>query len=568
MRKKALFSIVCTVLLFTASTGSRGADEGVITDPLPTTPATLPQPVPDAVPVDPVAQAIQTNLMPPVVPIPAPRFAIDTAVLDYYGQRGFRPAWGQDEDVDQLLSGVAAVTADGLDPADFALADLTRARSVLHDAAATSEQRASFDTRATRTYVLAVLELRRGKVDPASLDRQWNVHPGAVDDSGADIKEILDSLDHHQVGQTFASAPPSNPLYTQLRDGLAHLRAVHEHGGWPEVPAGPQLQMGVDDPAVAILRRRLVSGGYLESNNVHSHKFDAPLAAAVKKFQVEQYLPANGRILPETLAALNIPLDQRINQVRVNMERARWLLYKLAETFVVVDIAGYKIAMYQDGKPIWRSRVQVGKPYRSTPVFQSQITYITFNPTWTVPPTILTEDILPKVIKNSGYLAANHIRVFDRQGAEVNPAGVDWPNAHGLTLRQDAGPTNSLGQVVIRFPNPYAIYLHDTPHRELFNKQVRATSSGCIRVEHPLELVRLLFNDTDHWNDSAIQAQLATGKTTNIRLPVKVPVLMAYWTVDLQTGGRVSFKPDVYGHDQPLLRALDKPVPAVSQVGG
>jgi len=307
------------------------------------------------------------------------------------------------------------------------------------------------------------------------------------------------------------------------------------------------------------LRARLVAGGYLAPSKKPRTDYDDSVAAAVKKYQAEQYLGADGVAGAATLAALNVPVEARIDQVRVNMERARWLLYKLQGTFVIVDIAGYKVAFYRDGKAIWRSRVQVGKPFRSTPVFQSEITYVTFNPTWTVPPTILVKDMLPKIQRDPGYLAANRIRALDREGNVLDPATVDWNNARGITLRQDAGPDGSLGQVAIRFPNEYSIYLHDTPHRELFAQSRRATSSGCIRVENPLQLVELLFNDPVRWNSAGIQAQLANGKTENIRLPVKVPVLLAYWTVDLSSDGRVMFKPDVYGYDSAVLRGLNLP---------
>lgn len=299
--------------------------------------------------------------------------------------------------------------------------------------------------------------------------------------------------------------------------------------------------------------------GYLEPQKGKRTDYDGAVIAAVKKYQTEQYLGADGVAGVTTLAALNVPVQARIDQVRVNMERARWLLYKLQGTFVIVDIAGYKVALYRDGQPIWRSQVQVGKPFRSTPIFQAEITYVTFNPTWTVPPTILKEDVLPKILSNPNYLSANRIRPYDREGKMLDPSTVDWSNPRGITLRQDAGPENSLGQVVIRFPNDYAIYLHDTPHRDLFAKNVRATSSGCIRVENPLQLVELLFNDPVRWNSAGIQKQLANGKTENIRLPVKVPVLLAYWTVDMGSSGRVAFKPDVYGYDDPVLKALNLP---------
>jgi len=225
----------------------------------------------------------------------------------------------------------------------------------------------------------------------------------------------------------------------------------------------------------------------------------------------------------------------------------------------VVDIAGYQVVYYKDGKPVWRSRVQVGKPYRSTPVFKSKITYLTLNPTWTVPPTILKNDILPKLRRNPGYLAANRIRVLDSQGRELSPASVDWANPRGIVLRQDAGPGNSLGRLVIRFPNDYAVYMHDTPHQELFASEQRTYSSGCIRVEHPRELAELLLDDPVQWNRAGIDRAIDTLKTQTVMLPRPVPLLLAYWTVDLREDGRVGFRPDVYRRDPPLLAALARP---------
>jgi murein L,D-transpeptidase YcbB/YkuD len=373
------------------------------------------------------------------------------------------------------------------------------------------------------------------------------------------VNSFFAALDDHDVARAFAQAPPQEAVYRSMRLALAQLRQVRDAGGWPKVTEGQSIKPGMDDVAVTQLRARLVAGGYLEPHQGKRTDYDDKVIAAVKKYQTEQYLGADGVAGAATLAALNVPVEARIDQVRVNMERARWLLYKLQGTFVVVDIAGYKVALYRDGQPIWRSRVQVGKPFRSTPVFQSEITYVTFNPTWTVPPTILVKDMLPKIQQNPGYLAANRIKALDREGNVLDPSGIDWYNARGITLRQDAGPENSLGQVVIRFPNDYAIYLHDTPHRELFAKSMRATSSGCIRVENPLQLVELLFNDPVRWNSEGIQKQLAKGKTENIKLAIKIPVLLAYWTVDLSNDGRVTFKPDVYGYDSPVLRRLNLP---------
>jgi murein L,D-transpeptidase YcbB/YkuD len=518
-----------------------------------------------AAPDDAVGLAIQATLEPLRSAFPPlltsrrhQRVDVSRVVLDFYMHRNYRAAWTDDRDVTQLLKSLEETRIDGLNPADFRIAELAQAHETLMAAMPSAAQRAMFDMAATRTFITALLQLRRGKVDPARLDIHWNFEP-AGGNAREDMNSLFAALDDHDVARAFVEAPPQEEIYRNLREGLARLRQVRDAGGWPKVTEGQSLKPGMDGVAVAQLRARLVAGGYLDAHLAKKAGYDDKVIAAVKKYQAEQYLGADGVAGAATLAALNVPVEARIDQVRVNMERARWLLYKLQGTFVIVDIAGYKVAMYRDGLPIWRSRVQVGKPVRSTPVFQAEITYITFNPTWTVPPTILKQDVIPKVQNDPGYLAANRIRVLDREGNVLDPSDVDWSNPRGIHLRQDAGPDSSLGQVVIRFPNDYAIYLHDTPHRELFAKTVRATSSGCIRVENPLQLVELLFNDPVRWNSAGIQKQLANGRTENVLLPEKVPVLLAYWTVDLSNDGRVTFKPDIYDYDARVLQGLSQP---------
>lgn len=486
----------------------------------------------------------------------------DAAEADFYAQRRDLPAWGDAENTRQLLAGLRATVFDGLHPDDYHVDALARTVASLQASSATPAQRADFDLAATHAYISALLQLRRGKGDPRVLDKQWNFNPATIDPT-QDMALIIDAVNTHRVAQAFARAPPQNVIYGKLRDGLATLRAIENSGGWPSIPAGAPLKPGAVDPRVTSLRSRLVIGGYLDPSLATGDTYDQPLQAAVRRFQSEQYLPVTGTLGNATLAVLNVSVAARIDQVRVNLERARWLLHALQGTFVVVDIAGYKVSYYRNGQRLWRSRVQVGKPFRSTPIFQAQMTHITFNPTWTVPPTILAKDILPKVRKNPGYLAAHRIRVLNAKGEVIPASSVNWNAPRGITLRQDAGPDNSLGRVAIRFPNPYAVYLHDTPHKSLFSSDQRATSSGCIRVENPLRLVQLLFNDPVKWSAAAIDAKLQTTTTENVSLPNKVPLLLAYWTVDLTDDGRVTFKSDVYGRDAALLKALDAPVPAL-----
>lgn len=477
------------------------------------------------------------------------------AVAAFYEQNRFAPAWTPDT-FDQLLAALRGVAGDGLDPQDYALGELERRRAVLADPRATPQQRAQLDLLATDACLAALLHLYRGKVDPATLDTHWNFDPRQLDQAQG-LKAVRDALAQGTIDALFARARPQHPYYGQLRTALAKLREVAAQGGWPAIADGPTLKPGSHDPRVPALRQRLQLVGHAVGDGADD-LYDPALEAALKQFQREQYLAADGHLGKATLAALNVPVAARIDQLRANLERARWLLHQLQGEFVVVDIAGYQVIYYKDGKPVWRSRVQVGKPYRSTPVFKSKITYLTLNPTWTVPPTILKNDILPKLRKDHGYLAANRIRVLDSQGRELSPASVDWANPRGIVLRQDAGPGNSLGRLVIRFPNDYAVYMHDTPHQELFANQQRTYSSGCIRVERPRELAELLLDDP-RWDRAGIDRAIDTLKTQTVMLREPVPLLLAYWTVDLREDGRVGFRPDVYRRDPPLLAALARP---------
>jgi len=223
-------------------------------------------------------------------------------------------------------------------------------------------------------------------------------------------------------------------------------------------------------------------------------------------------------------------------------------------------VAGFQVRYVRDRAVIWRARVQVGQPYRQTPIFRSAIDEVVLNPTWTVPPGILGKDILPAVRRDPAYLDKRGLRVIDRNGRPV--AGIDFARYTAATfpfmIRQDPGPTNALGRVKMMFPNPYLVYLHDTPSQGLFEREQRAFSSGCIRTERPLELAELLLANPQQWYRAAIDAVVDSGKTRTIRLPKPVPVLILYWTIDRDDQGAIVFKPDPYGRDPKLLKALDR----------
>lgn len=492
---------------------------------------------------------------------------IAQGVAEFYRRRDFAPAWDDDKRVGQLLDALADLRYDGLNPQDYGLDKLRaqhRQRRNLN-----AGELADFDVLATHAYLLSLVHLYRGKVDPGQLDPRWNFDAHTLDPQQG-MQVAIDAVAGNDIGTAFDRARPQQPIYPRLRAAMKQLYAVEADGGWPPIADGPTLKPGMHDARVPALRRRLQASGIDPAGPTSTHGndddlYDAGLSAAISQFQREQYLAVDGNVGAATRAALNVPLQARIDQLRANLERGRWLLHEIHGDFVLVDIAGYKVHFFQNGVSTWSSRVQVGKPYRSTPEFKSQITYITVNPTWTVPPTIYRKDVLPKLKTDPDYLTRQRMKVLDASGKELDPASIDWNNPGNILLRQDAGDDAALGQVVIRFPNPYSIYLHDTPHQRMFGERQRAFSSGCIRVEHPLELVERLFDPASGWSRAAIEQAIASGITRNITLPRKIPILLVYWTVDLPghvgkatgTGGeRVAFKPDVYSRDPALIRAL------------
>jgi murein L,D-transpeptidase YcbB/YkuD len=481
------------------------------------------------------------------------------AVGRFYDYRSYRPAWTDPEIVEALLRELAELWADGLDPEHYHLSTLRRRHTQLV-AGGSAEDRAAFELMASEAYLRALAHLFRGKVQPATLEAQWNIplQDMAATEAMALVSAAVDDAD---IAAIFARARPRHTLYLNLREALATLRRIEAAGGWPTITATTTLKPGMRDPQIVLLRRRLALAGYLPAQQSDGDLYDETLLAAVRQFQREQYLEVDGAVGPATRAALNVPVAARIDQLRVNLERGRWVLQGLPERAVVVDIAGYRAWYLRGGERVWEGNVQVGRPYRSTPVFRADITYVTFNPTWTVPPTIYRQDMLPKIRRDPGYLAKNHLRVLTPSGSEIDPSTVDWQRPGNIMLRADAGPGNPLGRVVIRFPNSHAIYMHDTPNPELFGRSQRAFSSGCIRVEGVWELVALLLDDPQRWSRDRIDAAVATGETRHADLARPVPVLLGYWTADVPASKHIVFKPDIYGKDGPLLAALHRPPP-------
>lgn len=514
---------------------------------------------------DPVATAIAAELdalmAQEVDSIQGTRISFRELLQDFYARRAFRPAWGDAQNVADLRRAVVDSAADGLNPADYFLPLLEDLAQQARGPAATPTLLAQHDILQTEALLRLGYHLSFGKVDPETFDARWNYGRTLDDrDVAGRIERTLASRD---IYQRIEALKPTHRLYGALKRELARYRAAEGLPVPAPVPPGPSLKPGASDPRVPLLRARLVASGDLAATADDSHQYDATLEAAVRKFQQRMGLESDGVVGAGTVAELNVPVAERIRQLRVNLDRGRVLLHDLPEQFVIVNIAGYEAYLVRGQEIVWSTRVQVGKTYRKTPLFRSEINYLVFNPTWTVPPGIIANDILPAARKDSASITRRGLKVLDASGREVDPATVDWSRFRSghipYTLRQDPGPNNALGRVKLMFPNPYLVYLHDTPSQALFDRAERAFSSGCVRVERALELAALVLDEPDKWNAQSVGAVIAGGKLQNVTLKRRMPVLLAYWTAWIDPQGHVNFRRDLYGQDAQWAEALDAP---------
>lgn len=413
--------------------------------------------------------------------------------------------------------------------------------------------RAQFDVLQTDAVLRLGYHLMFGKVDPESFDAQWNY--GRTLGSLDVAEEIEAALAADDIYARIEALKPTHRFYVTLKAELQRYRAAAAAGNPAPLAQGATLKPGASDARIPALRARLVASGDLAASSPIQapESYDAVLETAVRRYQERMGLAADGAVGARTIEELNVPIANRIEQLRVNLDRGRILLQDLPPQFVVVNIAGYFIYVVRGEEVVWSSRVQVGKPYRRTPIFRSEINYLVWNPTWTVPPGIIWNDILPAARRDPNSITRRGLSVLDRNGQKVDPGEVDWAKYRSgnipYTLRQEPGPDNALGRVKFMFPNSYSVYLHDTPSKSLFDAPDRSFSSGCVRVERPLELAMLLLNDPQQWNEASMAQTLKTGRLQNVTLKKKMPILLAYWTAWVDAQGRVNFRRDIYGQD-------------------
>ncbi|MFW2438921.1 MAG: L,D-transpeptidase family protein [Arenicellales bacterium] len=489
--------------------------------------------------------------------------AINKSLNEIYHSNGLQPFWIENGKPGQRAADIISVLADaeshGLDPFSY-FVDLINYYKESKDTA----DLVRLDILLSLGMLRYVADQREGRKAPREIDP-------VLFDTARDVDLDLVSLrqaafEAPDMKAFLAQQAPPFLQYRELQKKLSEYRTIAASGGWPSIAAGETLKPGMDDLRIKAVRQRLVATGELSTENMDSALFDAELEEAVKRFQKRHNLKPDGAIGKQTLAAMNVTVAARVEQIAVNMERYRWMKQDMNGRMVAVNIAGFVAVAGVPGKFDLSMPVVVGKLRHETPVFSDTIKYVVFNPYWTLTPNIARNETLPKLKKDPLYLQKHDMRVFDGWGAdskELDATKIDWSNVSSkdmnkYRIRQDPGPKNSLGTLKLVFPNKYDVYLHDTPSHALFKREKRAFSHGCIRMDRPVEMASwVLGGDEKGWGTERINEIIKNRERQVVVLEQPVPVHILYRTafVDKESN-TLHFYEDIYGRDKLLASAL------------
>jgi len=492
-----------------------------------------------------------------------------SSVIRFYQMRKFEPAWTRDgyplPAADTLARAIKGADAEGLQPGNYHLerieATLADIRQILvRNEKPEQANIINLEFLLSDAYLVYAAHLLNGRVNPETLHAdEWTMYPSRFNLA----RNLSKAIEGGDIEGSLKGLMPAQPGYGRLKTALVVHRALAERGGWPVIPGDGRLEKGDKSDRVPVLCSRLkVTGDMPVPADATSDLFDEAVEEAVKRFQQRHGLYDDGIVGARTLRALNVPVEKRIRQIELNLERWRWLPQNLGNPYILVNIAGYGLEVVENEAPVLTMKIVVGTAYQKTPVFSGKMAYVEMNPYWNVPHSIATEESLGKIRKNPEFFAKENMRVFTagQNGEEVSPATIDWSqlseNNFPYRLRQEPGPRNPLGRIKFMFPNKHSVYLHDTSDPHLFKKERRGFSHGCIRIEKPMDMAEFVMRGSKDWSREKVAAVLKTKETTVAYLPKPIPVHILYFTAWGNGDGTVHFLEDIYRRDVRLEKAL------------
>ena len=482
-----------------------------------------------------------------------------TDVGKFYTLRGGAPAWVNHKQPTQKATEAIKIlhtaTDHAFDPADYGEAEITRIydeiQKLERDTPDIHQRLAEFDVRLTAALVAMGRDVALGRTTPDIIGAKWKsrrVQP----DFAAKLNGAIDG----DLNSFLEQVRPQHPEYVALQKALADVRGQQAKGGWPQVTA--TLKPGASNPAVAALRQRMIASGHLKEGDAAttSPVYDDALVDAVKSFQDLHALRATGIVDAPTLAAMNVPIERRLQQVVLNLERWRWMPDDFGDHYFIVNVPYFHLLAKQDDKTVMDIRVVVGKPGHETPLFSDEMESVVFSPYWNIPDSIAENETAPAMAKDPAYLAKQNIEIFRTSGGKteaISASDVNWENPselRSLAFRQRPGSHNALGNVKFLFPNEFNVYLHDTPADALFGRPTRAFSHGCMRVEEPETLAAYVLKGYPEWTPETMQAAMHSGVEKHVKLKEKIPVHVVYFTAWVDDKDGLHFQPDIYGYDE------------------
>ncbi len=483
--------------------------------------------------------------------------AIDTVLLNSYGSKilkefylssGFKSVWQSDKDRKIILKQLLSSKEEGLNPDDYYVHKLQKFEKKY--ASLEDKNRGNYDILLTRSFQKYISHLSNGKLNPKNFYKDWDLKENVLDIN----QTIIVLLKSDSLQYKIEQLKPNHIVYKSLKKALKIINSLPKDD-FKAIEITNKIVLNDTNPLLIDIKKRLIYWKEMKPKDSLSNIYDSITNKAIKKFQIRHGLAADGVIGKGTIAALNFSKTKRKEQILANLERWRWFPKEMGNEYVILNIPDYKLILVKDNDTMRTHKVIVGRDKRPTPVLSSRLSNVILNPTWTIPPTILKEDVIPSISRNRSYLTQTHIKVFDQSGNQVS--ANEWKISEAKKYRyvQIPGTFNSLGMVKFLFPNRFSIYLHDTNHRDFFGKQKRSLSSGCVRVEYPLELAEYLLGDEMNWNEKKIKEILQSEKTKQIKIMKNIQVHILYWTAWSEDNNLI-FRDDIYNLDADLYQKL------------
>ena len=500
-------------------------------------------------------QTLQTTRPPDYVTRDREGAALWKLARTFYARRDFALAWidgrSPRPQMDALIRAVHAADREGLDPQLYSAALLDQRKQEASKGFLTSKgfnprEAVAMDVWLTSLYLKLASDLANGVSDLAHADPAWRISPEPFDP----VPRLEGALRDNRVAESLFELTPTHRDYRALQKVLMDYRRQASAGGWPQTPSSLQVKAGQSSPQVPLLARRLAASGDYTGKvppDGRAAAYGPELEAAVKRFQDRHGLKSDGVAGRALASELNVPIDTRIHQIELNLERWRWLPRDLGERYILVNIPEMRLEVWDRGSVPLSMRVVVGKPDTPTPIFNDEMTYIVFAPYWNVPTDIAQKETLPAILRDPGFLGRMNMEVVDAAGAEVRPESIDLDRPDQYRFRQRPGTSNALGLVKFMFPNQFNVYLHDTPADSLFERASRSLSHGCVRLEQPEKLAAYVLRDQPEWTAETIAEAMHGAEERVVKLKQHIPVYLGYWTSRVSSDGLVQFRPDVYG---------------------